>query len=71
MCIRDRYWCKLQLSDIWYLLTPLTVSQKPDYSDIEKKVINYNYLMLDLDKIKLKQEMNNLNNKPKLLTNLK
>jgi len=51
----DQYWTKLQLIDNWYLLTPLTVSQKPDYSDIEKKHINYNYVMLDLDKTRLRQ----------------
>jgi GR25 family glycosyltransferase involved in LPS biosynthesis len=51
----DQYWNSLQLRDKWYLLTPLTVTQKPDYSDIEKKQINYNYLMLDLEKTKLKQ----------------
>ena len=45
----------MQLHDIWYLLTPLTVTQKPDYSDIEKKEINYNILMLDLEKTKLRQ----------------
>jgi hypothetical protein len=44
----DQHWTRLQLRDIWYLLTPLTVTQKPDYSDIEKKEINYNNLMLDL-----------------------
>jgi GR25 family glycosyltransferase involved in LPS biosynthesis len=51
----DQYWTKLQLIDNWYLLTPLTVSQKPDYSDIENKHINYNYVMLDLDKTRLRQ----------------
>jgi GR25 family glycosyltransferase involved in LPS biosynthesis len=51
----DQYWTKLQLIDNWYLLTPLTVSQKPDYSDIENKRINYNYVMLDLDKTRLRQ----------------
>ena len=63
----DQYWVSLQLVDKWYLLTPLTVSQKPDYSDIEKKHINYNYVMLDLDKIKLRElihlrEQKNLSN---------
>ena len=33
----DQYWKSLQLYDNWYLLTPLCVSQKPNYSDIEKK----------------------------------
>ena len=51
----DQHWTRLQLHDRWYLLTPLTVTQKPDYSDIEKKEINYNNLMLDLEKTKLKQ----------------
>lgn len=51
----DQYWTRLQLHDRWYLLTPLTVTQKPDYSDIEKKDINYNNLMLGLEKTKLIQ----------------
>ena len=51
----DQHWTRLQLRDRWYLLTPLTVTQKPDYSDIEKKEINYNNLMLDLEKTKIKQ----------------
>ena len=59
----DQYWSKLQIVDTWYLLIPLTVSQKPDYSDIEKKNINYNSIMLDLDKTKLKQHILNLEKK--------
>lgn len=66
----DQYWSNLQCVDNWYLLTPLTVSQKPDYSDIEKKQINYNYFMLDLDKIKLKEQQKKqqelINSRPKL-----
>lgn len=46
----DQYWSVLQQKDKWYLLTPLTVTQRPDYSDIEKKNINYNRAMLTLDK---------------------
>jgi glycosyl transferase family 25 len=46
----DQYWKSLQLFDNWYLLTPLCVSQKPNYSDIEKKQVNYNTDMLVLDK---------------------
>jgi glycosyl transferase family 25 len=46
----DQYWGKLQENDKWFLLTPLTVTQKPDYSDIEKRVTNYNKYMLLLDK---------------------
>jgi glycosyl transferase family 25 len=50
----DQYWSTLQSSDNWYLLTPLTVSQLPGYSDIEKRAINYNRVMLDLDKKQLR-----------------
>jgi len=46
----DQYWNKLQLIDKWYLIIPLTVSQRADYSNIEKRVTNYNRLLLDLDK---------------------
>jgi glycosyl transferase family 25 len=46
----DQYWSKLQKIDKWFLLTPLTVTQKPDYSNVEKCKINYNRFMLDLDK---------------------
>ena len=46
----DKYWFHLQEVDRWYLLTPLTVTQREDYSDIEKRNINYSHVMLDLDK---------------------
>jgi glycosyl transferase family 25 len=46
----DEYWRKLQVIDKWYLLTPLTVVQRPDYSDIEKGFVNYDKVMLNLDK---------------------
>jgi glycosyl transferase family 25 len=66
----DQYWCSLQCLDNWYLLTPLTVSQKPDYSDIEKKTINYNFVMLDLDKTKIREHQRKqqelINSRPKL-----
>lgn len=50
----DQYWNILQLIDKWYLLTPLTISQRADYSDIEKRITNYNRVMLDLDKKELR-----------------
>ena len=46
----DKYWFQLQEIDKWYLITPLTVTQREDYSDIEKKPTNYTPVMLDLDK---------------------
>ena len=46
----DKYWFKLQEKDNWYLITPLTVTQRQDYSDIEKRATNYTKVMIDLDK---------------------
>ena len=44
----DKYWFQLQKKDIWYLIIPLTVVQKEDYSNIEKKRVNYKKLMTTL-----------------------
>ena len=49
----DRYWLNLQKKDNWLLITPLTVIQREDYSDIENKITDYSNLMLDLDKEQL------------------
>ena len=49
----DRYWLNLQKKDNWLLITPLTVIQREDYSDIENKRTDYSNLMLDLDKEQL------------------
>jgi hypothetical protein len=49
----DRYWFELQRRDRWFLITPLSVVQREDYSDIEQRFTNYGHLMLDLDKEKL------------------
>ena len=49
----DKFWFVLQKNSKWYLITPLTVVQREDYSDIEKRVTNYQELMQDLDKAKL------------------
>jgi len=46
----DKYWFRLQERDRWYLIIPLTVTQREDYSDIEKRITNYSRAMLDLDK---------------------
>ena len=46
----DRFWFHLQKMDQWFLIIPLSVVQEPGYSDIEKKNINYNKMMTDLDK---------------------
>jgi GR25 family glycosyltransferase involved in LPS biosynthesis len=46
----DKYWLSLQKQDRWFLIVPLTVVQKIDYSDIEKKMTNYKKVMTILDK---------------------
>jgi len=37
----DQYWKILQKKDTWYLIIPLSVIQKDDYSNIENKYVNY------------------------------
>ena len=46
----DKFWFNLQAIHKWYLIIPLTVTQREDYSDIEKRPTNYARAMLDLDK---------------------
>lgn len=64
----DKFWFVLQQNGNWYLITPLTVIQREDYSDIEKKIIGYRNQMLDLDKKELfnairQYKLNKLTNK--------
>ena len=44
----DAHWQILQKQDTWTMIIPRTVTQRPDYSDIEGRTINYNHLMLDI-----------------------
>ena len=46
----DKFWFNLQAIHKWYLIIPLTVTQREDYSDIEKRPTNYARALLDLDK---------------------
>jgi glycosyl transferase family 25 len=46
----DKYWFQLQKKHNWFLIIPLTVTQREDYSDIEKRPTNYTPVMIDLDK---------------------
>jgi glycosyl transferase family 25 len=41
----DKFWFILQNASNWYLIIPLTVVQREDYSDIEQKVVNYTKVM--------------------------
>jgi len=57
----DKYWFQLQKRDNWFLIIPLTVTQREDYSDIEKRPTNYTHVMIDLDKesfFRQKKEVN-------------
>jgi len=61
----DKYWFNLQAIHKWYLIIPLSVTQREDYSDIEKRPTNYTPVMLDLDKVafmKRQQELVALKN---------
>jgi glycosyl transferase family 25 len=55
----DKYWFSLQQKDKWLLITPLTVVQRVDYSDIERKMTNYRKAMTDLDKFYMMRMMEN------------
>ena len=46
----DKYWFKLQRDDNWFLIIPLSVIQREDYSDIEKKVTDFSNYMLNYKK---------------------
>jgi len=46
----DKYWFKLQKTDQWYLIIPLSIVQREDYSDIEKKQTNFGNFMLNYNK---------------------
>ena len=53
----DKYWFQLQEKHSWYLIIPLTVTQRNDYSDIEKRITNYSGVMMDLEKPWLKRSL--------------
>lgn len=52
----DIYWKTLQSTGLWFLITPPTVIQYYDYSDIEEKVVDYGPMMLDLEKRELMEK---------------
>jgi len=54
----DMYRKQLQASGRWFLLVPLTVTQLACYSDIEKREMSYDHLMLDMEKKWLFQNPN-------------
>lgn len=50
----DKYWFHLQDTDYWYIIIPLSVIQREDYSNIERRCTNYKDVMLNLNKPYLK-----------------
>ena len=46
----DKFWILLQRQDKWFLIIPLTVTQREDYSDIERRPTNYKRVMTSLNK---------------------
>ena len=57
----DKFWFVLQKMSKWYLITPPTVVQRNDYSDIEKRITNYQGIMTDLDKKDMFNAIKNMN----------
>lgn len=57
----DSYWSNLQIKDNWLLLTPLSIIQKPDISDIEGKYTDYSNVMLSLNKFPKYSARNTIN----------
>ena len=61
----DKFWFRLQMRDRWFLITPLTVTQRESFSDIEQRTTNYTRAMIDLDKEEfLRSTKMRLNNTP-------
>lgn len=52
----DIYWKSLQMQYYWYMIIPPTVTQYENYSDIEEKNLNYDHLLLDMDKDWLRRQ---------------
>jgi hypothetical protein len=46
----DQYWKNLQRTDRWYLIVPVTVIQRPDYSDVSKQRVDYSGTMTEVNK---------------------
>lgn len=46
----DKFWFREQYIGQWFIVTPLSVVQRGDYSDIEKRCTNYTKCMLVLHK---------------------
>ena len=56
----DKFWFSLQQTDKWFLITPLSVTQRAGYSDIEKRSTDFTKIMVDLDKKEFLQRMHQM-----------
>jgi GR25 family glycosyltransferase involved in LPS biosynthesis len=46
----DQYWKILQKKDNWYLIIPTNIIQKPEFSNIEKRIVDYTDCYMNYDK---------------------
>ena len=45
--VNDQCWKKLQYNNVWLYFYKIFAGQLPGYSDIEKRIVNYNYRFID------------------------
>ena len=53
----DQYWKLLQRTDRWYLIVPISVIQRPDYSDISNRRVDYSDVMTQINKKWLQEKV--------------
>jgi GR25 family glycosyltransferase involved in LPS biosynthesis len=53
----DNYWKHLQQKDRWFMLLPLTVTQRASYSNVENRDVDCSELLLDYEKRYLQPKM--------------
>jgi glycosyl transferase family 25 len=46
----DQYWKILQKKNNWYLIIPTNIIQKPEFSNIEKRIVDYTDCYMNYDK---------------------
>jgi GR25 family glycosyltransferase involved in LPS biosynthesis len=56
----DMYWKRLQQQDRWFMLVPLTITQRASYSNVEERDVDYTKMMLDHEKRWLQQQMRSM-----------
>ena len=46
----DQYWKLLQRRDRWYLIVPISMIQRPDFSDVSNRRVDYSNVMTQINK---------------------